>query len=91
MPSGFLMKITSSEHRTIQSPFAMSIIIRQPYTPLLKEMCKTFRDKEDVTVMVDRRRDQRRRESQPVILERRRADEDRRRPKQEMVEVTLSV
>ena len=89
MPSGFLMKITSSEPRTIQSPCAMSIIIRQPYTHLLKEMCKIFRDKEDVMVMVDRRCGQRRTERRPVKLERRRAD--RRRPTEELVEVTLSV
>jgi hypothetical protein len=67
----------------------MSIIIRQPYTHLLKEMCKTFGGKEDVQIMVDRRRDQRRRKKQPVKLERRQAD--RRRPKEELVEVTLSV
>ena len=67
----------------------MSIIIRQPYTHLLKEMCKTFGGKEDVTVMVDRRHGQRRAESQPVKLERRQAE--RRRPTQELVEVTLTV
>ena len=67
----------------------MSIIIRQPYTHLLEEMCRTFEGKEDVMVMVDRRSDQRRKETQPVKLERRRTD--RRRPKQELVEVTLLV
>jgi hypothetical protein len=72
-----------------QKPCTMSIIIRQPYTHLLKEMCKTFGGNEDVRIMIDRRRDQRRKERQPVELERRRIE--RRRPKKELVEVTLSV
>jgi hypothetical protein len=67
----------------------MSIIIRQPYTHLFKEMSRTFGGKEDVMVMVDRRSGQRRKKSRPVKSERRRAD--RRRPKQELVEVTLLV
>ncbi|MGV7224828.1 MAG: hypothetical protein ACQ9MH_25335 [Nitrospinales bacterium] len=89
LPSGFLMKIISSPSGIEKSPCVMSIIIRQPYTHLLKEMFKTFGGKEDVQIMVDRRRDQRRRKKQLVKLERRQAD--RRRPKEELVEVTLSV
>jgi len=89
LPSGFLMKIVSSDPEIRPSPCAMSIIIRQPYTHLLKEMCKTFGGKEDVMVMVDRRCGQRRAERQPVKLERRQAE--RRRPRQELVEVTLTV
>jgi hypothetical protein len=89
LPSGFLMKIISSDPGIEQSPCAMSIIIRQPYTHLLKEMFKTFGGKEDIRIMVDRRCGQRRTERRPVKLERRRTD--RRRPKQELVEVTLSV
>jgi hypothetical protein len=89
LPSGFLMKIINSPPGIEQSPCVMSIIIRQPYTHLLKEMCKTFGGKEDVQILVDRRCDQRRRKKQPVKLDRRQAD--RRRPKEELVEVTLSV
>ena len=89
MSSGFLMKIISSDPGTKESPCAMSIIIRQPYTHLLKEMFRTFGGKDDVRIMVDRRCDQRRTKRQPVKLERRRAE--RRRPKQELVEVTLTV
>ena len=89
LPTGFLMKIIGSDSGTGQSSCAMSIIIRQPYTHLLKEMSRTFGGKEDVIVMVDRRSGQRRKENQPVKSERRRTD--RRRPKQELVEVTLSV
>ena len=89
LPSGFLMKIISSDPGIRKSPCAMSIIIRQPYTHLLKEMYKTFAGKEDVTVMVDRRCGQRRTERRPVKLERRQAE--RRRPTQELVEVTLTV
>jgi hypothetical protein len=89
LPSGFLMKIISPASGIEQSPCTMSIIIRQPYTHLLKEMCRTFGGDEDVTVMIDRRCGQRRREKQPVELERRRID--RRRPKEELVEVTLLV
>ena len=89
LPSGFLMKIINSDPGIGQSPGTMSIVIRQPFTHLLKEMCKTFRGKEDVTVMLDRRCGQRRTERQSVKLERRQAE--RRRPTQELVEVTLTV
>ena len=66
----------------------MSIIIRQPYAYLEKELCSTFEGQEDVKVIVDRRYGQRRTRTQTVELERRGAD--RRRPKEELVEVLLS-
>ena len=83
------MKIFSPASKIEQSSCAMSIIIRQPYTHLLKEMSRTFGGNEDVMVIVDRRYGQRRMERQAVKLERRRID--RRMPKEELVEVTLSV
>jgi hypothetical protein len=68
----------------------MSIIIRQPYAHLLKEINRTFKGKKDVTVIVERRDRQRRKSMQPVKFEERRRG-DRRRSKEQLLEVVLSV
>jgi hypothetical protein len=67
---------------------AMSIIIRQPYAFLEKELRSVFKGQEDVTVIVDRRYAERRTKVEPVPLERRRAD--RRRSKEQLLEVLVS-
>jgi len=84
---GFVMKIAKA---TSPQPGAgmMSIIIRRPYAYLEKELSSTFEGQEDVKMIVDRRYDEWRTRTQPVELERRRAD--RRRPKEELVEISLS-
>jgi hypothetical protein len=66
---------------------AMSIIIRQPYAFLEKELRSVFKGQEDVTVIVDRRYAERRPAIQPVRLEWRRFD---RRGSKELLEVVLS-
>jgi hypothetical protein len=62
--------------------------MRRPYAYLKKELCSTFEGQEDVKVIVDRRHGERRTRTQPVESERRRTDQ--RRPKEELVEVSLS-
>ena len=66
----------------------MSIVIRQPYAHLEKELRRAFKGQEDVKVIVDKRNGERRTSRQPLELERRRAD--RRTPKEELVEVVIS-
>ena len=84
----FLMKITKATDSPEEGPGMMSIIVQRPYAYLEKELCGTFEGQEDVKVLVDRRRSERRTRTQTVELERRHAD--RRRPKEELVEVSLS-
>ena len=83
----FFMKIAKA---TSPQPWAgmMSIIIRRRYALLEKMLCSTFEGQEDVKVTVDKRYGERRTRTQLVELERRHAD--RRRPKEELVEVSLS-
>jgi len=66
----------------------MSIIIRQPYAHLEKELTKTFKGQKDVQVILDKRYSERRKTQQDVEVERRHAD--RRQPNEEIVDVVLS-
>jgi len=85
---GFHMRIAKATSPSEPGAGMMSIIIRQPYAYLEKELYSTFEGQEDVKVLVDRRHGERRTRTQPVELERRRTD--RRGPKEELVEVSLS-
>ena len=66
----------------------MSIIIRQPYAHLEKELTQTFEGQEDVQVILDKRYEERRKKKQAVATEHRKTS--RRRPKEELVEVVIS-
>ncbi len=84
----FFMKIAKVNSPHEKGAGMMSIIIRRPYAYLDKELYSTFEGQEDVKVLVDRRYGERRTRTQTVELEHRHAD--RRRPKEELVEVSLS-
>jgi len=84
----FLLRIAKATSPPEKGPGVMTVIIRRPYAYLEKELRSTFEGQEDVKVIVDRRYPERRTKIQPVEIERRRAD--RRRPKEELVEVSLS-
>jgi len=85
---GFLMKIAKANSPHEKGAGMMSIIIRRRYAYLEKELCSTFEGQEDVKVTVDKRYGERRARTQPIQLDCRHAD--RRRPKEELVEVSLS-
>ena len=86
---GFLLKIAKATSSLEGGgPGVMSIIIRQPYAFLEKELRTTFEGQEDVKVIVDRRYRERRTRTQAIESERRHADQ--RGPKEELVEVLLS-
>ena len=63
--------------------------IRRPYAHLEAELRRAFEGEENVKVIVDRRYRERRMSRQSVPAERRRGD--RRTPKEELVEVVMSV
>ena len=85
---GFLLKIAKATSSLEGGPGVMSIIIRQPYAFLEKELRSAFEGQEDVKVIVDRRYGERRTRTQAIESERRHADQ--RGPKEELVEVLLS-
>ena len=84
----FLLRIAKATSSLEGGAGVMSIIIRQPYAFLEKELRSAFEGQEDVKVIVDRRYRERRTRTQAVESERRHAD--RRGPKEELVEVLLS-
>ena len=84
----FLLRILKGVSPSEEGTGIMSIVIRQPYAHLEKELTKTFERQEDVKVIVDRRYSEQRTSQQPVEVEQRHAD--RRQPKHEIVDVVLS-
>ena len=85
----FLLKITKATNLHKEAAGAMSIIIRQPYIWLEKELGRAFKGQEDVKVIVDRRCAERRTGLEPVAMDRRKAD--RRGANEELVEVVISI
>jgi len=67
----------------------VSIIVPATHTHLLDLLAKAFEGREDVEVIVDRRRGDRRAQERPVAVERRRAE--RRRPKGEAIEFVIGM
>jgi hypothetical protein len=86
---GFLLSISKATPPLHQGIGTMTIIVQRPYAHLEKELRTTFQGQEGINVIVDRRYKERRVTGQPVAVERRRAE--RRSPKQQLIEVLLSV
>ena len=84
----FLLRIFKAVPPSEEGTGIMSIVIRQPYAHLEKELTKTFKGQEDVQVIVDKRYGERRKTQQDVDAERRKAY--RRRKKEEIVDAVLS-
>ncbi len=85
----FLLRMTKATNPPEQGSGMMSIIIHRPYAFLEEELNRAFKGQEEVKVIVDKRNGERRTSPQPVAADRRRTD--RRTPKEELVEVVLSV
>ena len=85
----FILKITKDSNRTQTSPGQTLIIIERPYSLLQEELDETFKGQSGVDIIIDRRHGDRRITPEPVQFERRRVD--RRRLKEKMVEVVMSV
>ena len=84
----FLLKILKAVPPSEEGTGIMSIIIRQPYAHLEKELTQTFKGQKDVQVILERRYAERRKTQQDVDAERRKAY--RRRKKEEIVDIVLS-
>lgn len=85
----FKIRIARETHTPEEKPGIMTIVIFQPYVHLVKELKNAFKGKEDVKVILDRRIEERRKIDEAVEKEQRRGD--RRKPKQGIAEVTISV
>ena len=87
-PLDFLLKIAKAGTAFDHEDAKMIIIVRRSYNYLEDELRETFKDQEDVQVLVDRRSIERRTNRQAVEVERRRSEQ--RRPKEGIVDVVLS-
>ena len=87
--SGFLIRILKSSQGSGERVEQMCAIIRRPHAYFEAEHKKAFEGQADITVKVDRRYDERRSKKETYPSERRRTD--RRKSKQELVEVVISV
>ena len=87
--AGLLLEIGKSTVPPEQGAGTMYIIIQPPYAHLQKDMLMAFGGQEDVNIIVDRRYGERRASQRPLAPERRVAN--RRRSKEPLVEVVLSV
>jgi hypothetical protein len=85
----FILRIAKATNPPQGGPGVMSIIIHRPYAHLEEELRKAFEGQEDVKVTVNKRNGERRTSRQLVELDRRSAG--RRTPKEELVEVVISV
>ncbi len=88
LPAGFLLRIAKATQLEDEEYRRMSIIIRQPYAHLEEELRNTFEGQKDVSVILDRRFDDRRTITQPVETDRRKSDQ--RAQKEELVQVVIS-
>lgn len=86
MPN-FTMRFAKKAFISKEDAGTMTVVIRRPYAHLENELRNTFKERDDVKVILDRRYGERRRKQQPAAIERRKAD--RRRSKEELVEVVL--
>ena len=84
----FQLKISKSAHLSEGEPGSTSIIIMRPYAHLERQLRNTFKEEDDVKVILDKRYGERRKKKQAVATEHRRTS--RRRPKEELVEVVIS-
>lgn len=87
MLPAFILRIVKAAARSEAAQGKMSIVVRRQYDYLQEELQQTFKEQDDIEVIVDRRTGERRRTREPLMVERRRAD--RRRPTEEIVEVVI--
>lgn len=85
---GFILEIMKSIPASKEEAGHIHIIVQRPYDHLVRDLKKTFKGQEDVTVKAESRYGQRRDEKEPVSYERRQAE--RRRKKETLVEVAIS-
>lgn len=87
-PPVFLMRIAKKAYLPEEGAGIMTIVVRQAYTRLEKELRSAFKGQDDVRVILDKRYGERRKRPKAVAIEHRKAD--RRCPKEELVEVLIS-
>ena len=84
---GFALHLLSVTQGLRHNPGRMLLIVRRPYAHLEDRLHRAFEGREDVQVVLDRRRGERRGRSLTVQPERRRAE--RRARKEDILEVVI--
>ena len=88
-PPKLQIKIDKVAHSSKKGAGIMTIVVMRPYVHLEKELRSVFKGQEDVKVIVDKRNGERRKRLQDIAVERRK--DDRRCPKEELIEVAISI
>ncbi len=83
------MRIAKKDSLPEESAGMMTVVVMRPYARLEKEIRSAFKGQEDVKVILDKRNGERRKRLQDIAVERRK--DDRRRPKEELAEVAISI
>jgi len=86
---GFLLRLTKSTSFFKKKTCQMSIIVRRPHDYLISELLRVFKSQEDVKIKMDDRYNERRTREEPFLYERRQAD--RRKTKETLIEVIISI
>src|SRR2546428_11624697 len=79
----FVLTVLGMTEGSGHNSASMRLIVKRPYAHLEDRLRRAFEEREDVEVIVDRRRGQRRMSDRPVQAEQRRTD--RRTPREEVV------
>jgi hypothetical protein len=83
----FALTVLGMTEGSGHNPAGMRLIVKRPYAHLADRLRRAFQEREDVEVIIDRRRGQRRMSDRPVQAEQRRTD--RRTSKEEILEVVI--
>ena len=83
----FVLTVLGMTEGSGHNPARMRLIVKRPYAHLEDRLRRAFEEREDVEVIVDRRRGQRRMSDRPVQAEQRRTD--RRTPREEMLVILV--
>lgn len=89
LPPVLQMRIVKKAYLPEEGAGIMTIVVRPAYASLEKKLRSAFKEQENISVILDRRRGERRKRRQPVAIDRRKAD--CRSPKEELVEVVISI
>src|SRR5947199_8736284 len=70
----FVLTVLGMTEGSGHNPARMRLIVKRPYAHLEDRLRRAFEEREDVEVIIDRRRGQRRMSDRPVQAEQRRTD-----------------
>jgi len=83
----FIVSLFGVTEELGHNPAKMRLIVRRPYAHLEERLRRAFEGRDDVEIVIDRRRGERRMSVRPFPLERRHGD--RRTSKEQILEIVI--